>query len=74
MEYSVHRHLALVERRIAELERHIAHQRQILTDLEKVKRGDSEIADIARDTLRAFELNLEREIRDRKRTEARMRR
>lgn len=73
MEYSVHRHLALIDQRVAELTRHIEHQRQILADLEKANRGNSEIAEIARSTLRAFELNLERQIRDRKRTTAHMR-
>jgi hypothetical protein len=72
MEYSDHGHLAIIARRIAELERHIEYQRQILVDLEKVRRGDSKIAEIVRSTLRAFELNLEREIRDQKRTTARM--
>jgi hypothetical protein len=72
MEYSDHRHLALIARRIAELESHIERQRQILADLEKAKRSNSEIAEIVRETLRILGLNLERQVRDRKRTRARM--
>jgi hypothetical protein len=73
MEYSDHRHLALIARRIAELESHIERQRQILADLEKAKRSNGEIAEIVRDTLGILALNLERQVRDRKRTRARMR-
>jgi hypothetical protein len=72
MEYSDHRHLALIARRIAELENHIERQRQILADLEKAKRSNSEIAEIVRETLMILGLNLERQVRDRKRTRARM--
>jgi nicotinic acid mononucleotide adenylyltransferase len=73
MEYSDHGHLALIAQRIAELELHIARQRKIVAVLEEANRGSSETAETVREAVRIMERNLECEIRDRKRTRARMR-
>ena len=64
------RQLALAERRISELEHHIARQRSVIASLEAAGRGSSETVEIARDLLRTMEFNLRREIGDRTRLRA----
>ena len=61
------RQLALTERRIGELEHHIACQRSVIASLESAGRGSSETAEIARDVLRTMEFNVRRELADRTR-------
>jgi len=64
------RQLALTERRISELEHHIARQRGVIASLESAGRGGSETAEIARDLLRTMEFNVRRELGDRRRLRA----
>ena len=55
------RRLAHTERRISELEQHVARQRNVVAWLDATGRGRSESADIAHDLLRTMEFNLRRE-------------
>jgi len=73
MEYSDDRHLALVERRIVELKAHIERQRRVIADLECARRGNSEIAEIARELLQTLERNLHLQIRDKRWVSGQMR-
>jgi hypothetical protein len=49
-------HLAQVERHIRDGERHLLRQREILDELERHGRGNSQTAKIARDILATFEM------------------
>jgi len=54
------RRLVHTERRINELEQRVSQQRNVLAWIEGVGRGNSEIAEIARDLLRTMEMNVRR--------------
>jgi hypothetical protein len=49
-------HLAQVERHIRDGERHLLRQREIVDELERHGRGQSETAKMARVTLESFEM------------------
>ena len=66
--------LALVERQIADAERHVTLRRDILTRLELDSLGTSETADITRDRLRQMGERLRVHYGERKRLQARLRR
>lgn len=64
------RQLAVTERRLGELEHHVARQRNVIAALEAAGRGHSETAEIARDLLRNMEFNVRRELGERARLRA----
>ena len=49
-------HLAQVERHIRDGQRHLLRQREIVDELERHGRGQSETAKMARDVLESFEM------------------
>jgi hypothetical protein len=62
----IERRLALLERRLSELEHVLNRQCGVVSGLEAVGRGRSETAEIARELLRTMELNFKRAIAERK--------
>jgi len=60
------RRLAVTERRISELEQHVARQRNVVAWLEASGRGSSETAEIARERLLIMERNVGRETAERR--------
>ena len=58
-------HLALVERHVREGERHLLRQREIIAELERHGRGDSQTAKMARETLASFEMGQSAHLDDR---------
>ena len=60
------RRLAHTERRITDLEQHVARQRTVVAWLDTSGRGGSETAEIARGLLQTMELNVRREMSERR--------
>jgi hypothetical protein len=58
-------HLAHVERNIRAGERHLLLQREIIDELERHGRGDSQTAKMARDLLASFEMAQSAHLNDR---------
>ena len=58
-------HLAHVERHIRDGERHLLRQREIVDELERHGRGNSETAKMARFTLETFEMSQSTHLNDR---------
>jgi hypothetical protein len=58
-------HLAYVEHHIRDGERHLSRQREIVDELERHGRGDSETAKMARFTLETFEMSQSMHLNDR---------
>jgi len=58
-------HLAYIERHIREGERHLSRQREIVDELERHGRGNSETAKMARFTLETFEMSQSTHLNDR---------
>jgi hypothetical protein len=49
-------YLEMAERHVIEAEVHLAHQRQIVAELEQHGRGHSQTAKVAREIMRSFEI------------------
>ena len=58
-------HLAYVERHIREGERHLSRQREIVDELERHGRENSQTTNIARDLLASFEMSQSAHLNDR---------
>lgn len=58
-------HLAYVERHISDGERHLLRQREIVDELERHGRGDSQTAKMAREILATFEMSQTQHLNDR---------
>jgi len=60
-------HLAQVERHIRDGERHLLRQREIVDELERHGRGNSQMTKMARDILDSFEMAQSAHLNDRAR-------
>jgi len=60
-------HLAQAERHIRDGERHLAHQREIVAELDRHGRGHTQTAKMARDILATFEMSQSVHLNDRMR-------
>ena len=58
-------HLAYVERHISDGERHLLRQREIVDELERHGRGNSQTAKMAREILATFEMSQTQHLNDR---------
>ena len=58
-------HLAYVERHISDGERHLLRQREIVDELERHGRGNSQTAKMAREILAIFEMSQTQHLNDR---------